>query len=385
MEFGKKKFGFETLAIHAGQPPEAEFGAVIPPLYLSTTFAQSAPGEYKKYDYSRAGNPTRTSYEKCVASLEGADFGFGFSSGCAATSTVIQLLKAGDHVIANDDMYGGTFRLFNSVLSQFGVEFSYVDLTDADNLKSAIKENTKLVWLETPTNPVLKISDIKTISQIAHDKNVLVAVDNTFMSPYFQSPLALGADLVVHSATKYINGHSDVVGGVIATNDKNLAEKLEFLVKSVGAMSSPFDSYLAMRSLKTLAVRMKAHEENAMAVARFLEAHDNVEKVLYPGLKSHPQNSLACEQMKGFGGMVTFYIKGGLKEASTFMQNLKVFTLAESLGGVESLVEHPAIMTHASIPKENREKLGISDALIRLSVGIETQEDIINDLKNALG
>ncbi|MBT4760509.1 MAG: cystathionine gamma-synthase [Bdellovibrionaceae bacterium] len=384
MEFDKNKYGFETLAIHAGQSPDAEFGAVIPPLHLSTTFAQTEPGKYTKYDYSRAGNPTRTSYEQCIASLEGADFGFGFSSGCAATSTVIQLLKAGDHVIANDDMYGGTYRLFNSVLSKFGVEFSYVDLTNSENLSAALQDNTKLVWLETPTNPTLKISDIKEISKIAHQKGAMVAVDNTFMSPYFQSPLALGADMVVHSATKYINGHSDVVGGVIATNNSDLAEQIDFLVKSVGAMSSPFDSFLAMRSLKTLAVRMRAHEENAKVVAKFLESHANVEKVLYPGLDSHPQHALAKEQMKGFGGMITFYIKGGLSEASTFMQKLKVFTLAESLGGVESLVEHPGIMTHASVPKENRDKLGITDTLIRLSVGIESQEDIINDLKNAL-
>lgn len=376
--------GFETRAIHVGQEPDEEFGAVMPPIYLTSTYAQSTPGSFKKYDYSRAGNPTRTAYAECVASLEGGKHGFAYASGVAATTTLLQTLSTGDHVVAGDDMYGGTFRLFDKVFKKLGIEFSFVDLTNTDNFKSAVKDNTKLVWLETPTNPTLKISDIAEISKLAHEKGVIVAVDNTFMSPYFQKPLTLGADIVMHSATKFINGHSDVIGGLLVTNSDELADKVFFNTLSTGAVASPFDSYLALRSLKTLAIRMREHQKNAIAVAEFLESHSKVEKVLYPGLVSHPQHSLAKEQMSGFGGMITFYIKGGLNDARTFLEKVKVFTLAESLGGVESLIEHPAIMTHASVPPEQRKALGIDDTLIRLSVGIETQEDLIADLKSAL-
>ncbi|MBC85554.1 MAG: cystathionine gamma-synthase [Bdellovibrionaceae bacterium] len=380
-----KEAGFETRAIHVGQEPEAEYGSVMKPIYLTTTFAQKSPGVMPKYDYSRGGNPSRTSYEQCVASLESAKHGFAFSSGCAATSTVIQMLESGDHVIANDDMYGGTNRLFSRVMSKFGIEFSFVDLNDSSQLESAVKENTKLIWLESPTNPTLKIADIRKITDFAKSKGIITAVDNTFMSPYFQRPLELGADIVMHSATKYLNGHSDVVGGVLCTNSDDLAEKINFLVMSVGAVQSPFDSYMATRSLKTLAVRMRAHQENAQSVAEFLEGHNRVEKVLYPGLESHPQHELAKSQMHGFGGMITFFIKGGLAEARNFLESVQVFTLAESLGGVESLIEHPAIMTHASVPADQREALGISDTLIRISVGIEDKKDLIADLEQALG
>lgn len=379
----ERDLGFETLAIHAGQEPEPITGAVMPPIFLTSTYAQETPGVDKGYDYSRAGNPTRKKYEDCIAALEGARFGFAFSSGCAATSTVIQLLNAGDHVVASDDMYGGSFRLFDSVYKRFGVEFTFVDLTDPKNFEGAIKSNTKLVWLETPTNPTLKLADIRVISAHAKNKNIIVAVDNTFMSPYLQNPIALGADIVMHSATKYINGHSDLIGGVLVTDDEALAEKLGFLVKSVGAVANPFDSYLALRSLKTLPVRMKAHMENAKKIASFLEEHNKVEKVLYPGLPSHPQHDLAKKQMKDFGGMITIYIKGGLAESRKLLENVKIFALAESLGGVESLIEHPAIMTHASVPAEMRKKLGISDTLIRLSVGIENVDDLLWDLSQA--
>lgn len=378
------KYKFETKAIHEGQKPETSTGAVMAPIFLSTTFAQESPGEHKGYDYSRAGNPTRAAYEACLASLEGGKFGFAFSSGCSATTTAMCLLKAGDHVICSDDVYGGTFRLFTKVLVDWGLEFSFVDLTDLNTLKSSIKKNTKLMWLETPTNPLMKLLDIKKITTFAKSKKIISVVDNTFMSPYFQRPLELGADIVCHSTTKYIGGHSDILGGALITSDEKIAEKISFLVKSVGAVSSPFDSYMSMRSLKTLAVRMRQHEANAKEAAKFLEKHSKVEKVLYPGLKSHPQHSLAQVQMNGFGGMLSFYLKGGIKEAKKFLENLKVFTLAESLGGVESLANHPAIMTHASVPLEVRKKLGITDNLIRLSIGIEHIDDLIDDLKNAL-
>ena len=379
-----KNLGFETKAIHAKQSFDPTTGAVMPPLYLTTTYAQKSPGVDQGYDYSRAGNPTRKKYEDLIAALEGAEYGFAFASGCAAVTTVIQLLKTGDHVIAADDMYGGTFRLFETILKNFGIEFTYVDPTNATNFEEAIKPNTKLIWLETPTNPTLKLTDIKAVTKIAKSKNILTAVDNTFMSPFFQNPISLGADIVMHSATKYIGGHSDVLGGVLVTDNKELADRIFYLVKSVGAVASPFDSYMCLRSLKTLPLRMKAHQENAMAVSKFLEEHDKVEKVLYPGLESHPQHQLAKEQMSGFSGMITFYIKGGLKESRIFLESVEIFALAESLGGVESLVEHPAIMTHASVPAENRKKLGIDDNLIRVSVGIESIQDLINDLNQAL-
>lgn len=375
--------GFATRAIHAGQSPDPTTGAIMTPLYLTSTYVQESPGVHKGWEYSRTHNPTRKAYEDCVANLENGKFGFAFASGCAATTTILHMFKAGDHIIAGDDMYGGTFRLFDKVLRHYGLEFSYVDLTKAENFKAAIKPNTKLVWLETPTNPTLKLVDIRKIAAQAREKGILSAVDNTFMSPYFQRPLDLGADLVVHSATKYIGGHSDVVGGVVATAQPELAEKLAFLSNSMGGVASAFDAFMCLRSLKTLPLRMKAHEANAKAVADFLEKHPKVEKVIYPGLKSHPQFGLASEQMSGFGGMITFYIKGGLSGARSFLENVNVFSLAESLGGVESLVEHPAIMTHASVPAENRKALGIDDSLIRLSVGIEEIGDLLKDLETA--
>lgn len=378
-----KELGFSTRAIHVGQEPDPTTGAVMTPVYLTTTFAQSSPGVHKGYEYSRTSNPTRKAYENCLASLENVSYGFALSSGCSATNIVLHLLKAGEHVLAGDDMYGGTFRLFDKVMTGHGLEFSYVDFTKIENIEKAVKPNTKMIWLETPTNPTLKIFDIKKIAAFAKSKGLLLAVDNTFMSPYFQRPADLGADLVVHSTTKYIGGHSDVLGGAILTNRSDLAEKLAFLVNSIGSVASPFDSYMSLRSLKTLSVRMKQHEANAIKIAKFLSDHPKVDKVIYPGLKSHPQFDLAQSQMKGFGGMITFFIKGGLNSARSFLENVKVFTLAESLGGVESLIEHPGIMTHASVPVERRKELGIDDSLIRLSVGIEDSQDLITDLDQA--
>jgi cystathionine gamma-lyase len=375
--------GFSTRAIHAGQKPDPTTGAIMTPVYLTSTYVQESPGVHKGWEYSRTHNPTRKAYEDCLANLESGKHGFAFASGCAATTTILHMLKAGDHVIAGDDMYGGTFRLFDKVLRHHGIDFSYVDLTKTENFSTAVKPNTKLVWLETPTNPTLKLVDIKKIAKEATSKGILSAVDNTFMSPYFQRPLELGADMVVHSATKYIGGHSDVVGGVVATSRDDLAEKLAFLSNSMGGVGSAFDAFMCLRSLKTLPLRMKAHEQNAKEIAKFLEKHPKVDRVIYPGLESHPQYALAREQMTGFGGMITFFVKGGLTSARTFLENVNVFALAESLGGVESLIEHPAIMTHASVPEENRKALGIDDALIRLSVGVEDVDDLIRDLEAA--
>ncbi|WP_415061715.1 cystathionine gamma-synthase [Bdellovibrio sp.] len=375
--------GFSTRAIHAGQSPDPTTGAIMTPVYLTSTYVQESPGVHKGWEYSRTHNPTRRAYENCMASLESGKYGFAFASGCAATTTILHLLKGGDHVIAMDDMYGGTFRLFDKILKHDGIDFSFVDLTKVENFEKAIKPNTKMVWLETPTNPTLKLVDIKKISALAKAKGIIVAVDNTFMSPYFQRPLELGVDIVVHSATKYIGGHSDVVGGVAVTSRDDIAEKMAFLSNGMGAIQGPFDSFMCLRSLKTLPLRMKAHQENAMAIAKFLEAHPKVEKVIYPGLESHPQHALAKEQMHGFGGMITFYIKGGMDSARKFLENVNVFALAESLGGVESLIEHPAIMTHASVPAETRKVLGIDDSLIRLSVGVEDLNDLLADLKSA--
>jgi cystathionine gamma-lyase len=375
--------GFSTRAIHAGQSPDPTTGAIMTPVYLTSTFVQESPGVHKGWEYSRSHNPTRKAYEDCMASLESGKYGFAFASGCAATTTVLHMLKSGDHVVAMDDMYGGTFRLFDKILRHNGIEFSFVDLTQPDGFIKAVKPNTKMVWLETPTNPTLKLVDIKKIASAAKAKGIITAVDNTFMSPYFQRPLELGADIVVHSATKYIGGHSDVVGGIAVCSRPEIAEKIAFLSNSMGGIQGPFDSFLCLRSLKTLPLRMKAHQENAMAVAKFLEGHAKVEKVIYPGLESHPQHALAKEQMHGFGGMITFYIKGGLDGARKLLENVKVFALAESLGGVESLIEHPAIMTHASVPAEIRKTLGIDDTLIRLSVGVEDLNDLLNDLKSA--
>lgn len=385
MSSPKENMKFSTRAIHAGQHPDPSTGAIMTPVYLTSTYVQESPGVHKGWEYSRTHNPTRRAYENCIANLEGGKYGFAFASGCAATTTVLHLLKQGDHVVAFDDMYGGTFRLFDKVLRHDGFEFSFTDLTRVENFEKAIQPNTKMVWLETPTNPTLKLTDIAAICKIAKQKNILVAVDNTFMSPYFQRPLELGADIVVHSATKYVGGHSDMVGGVAVTNDAKIAEKLAFLSNSMGGVQGAFDSFLALRSLKTLPIRMKAHAENAMKVAEFLESHPQVEKVIYPGLKSHPQYELARTQMHGFGGMITFFIKGGLAASKKFLESVQVFALAESLGGVESLIEHPAIMTHASVPAEQRKALGIDDSLIRLSVGIEDCDDLIADLKQAFG
>jgi cystathionine gamma-lyase len=376
--------GFETRAIHAGQEPDPTTGAIMTPVYLTSTYVQSSPGVHKGWEYSRTHNPTRRAFENCIANLESGRFGFAFTSGCAATTTVLHLLHQGDHVIAGDDMYGGTFRLFERVLKNNGLNFSYVNLADSSTLEAAIRPETKMIWLETPTNPTLKLVDIQKAAAIAKSRGIITAVDNTFMSPYFQRPLELGADIVVHSTTKYIGGHSDVVGGAVVTASPELAERLAFLSNSMGGIQSSFDAFMELRSLKTLPIRMRAHQENAIAVATFLSSHPKVEKVLYPGLPSHPQFELARKQMSGFGGMITFYIKGGLESARAFLENVQIFALAESLGGVESLVEHPAIMTHASVPVEIRRKLGIDDSLIRLSVGIELKEDLLRDLSRAL-
>ncbi len=378
------ELGFDTRAIHAGQKPDPTTGAIMTPVYLTSTYVQESPGQHKGYEYSRTKNPTRATYERCLANLEAGEFGFAFASGCAATTTVLHLLKAGDHVIAGDDLYGGTVRLFDRVFTQMGIEITYVDLLRPENFDKQKKPNTKLVWIETPTNPLLKIIDIKAVSERAHAAGVMVAVDNTFMSPYFQRPLTLGADLVVHSTTKYIGGHSDVVGGAVVTSNAALAEKLAFLSNSMGAIESPFDAFMCLRSLKTLGVRMRAHEQNAKVIAEHLSKLPKVKKVIYPGLSSHPQHELAKRQMNGFGGMMTIYLNGDLSATKRFVERLKIFSLAESLGGVESLVDHPAIMTHASVPVERRKQLGIDDSLVRLSVGIENVEDLISDLNNAL-
>lgn len=383
-DWSSKTYSFETRAIHAGQVPDPTTGAIMTPVYMTSTYVQSSPGVHSGYEYSRTHNPTRKAYEACLANLEGGKHGFAYASGCAASTTILHLLKAGDHVIAGDDMYGGTFRLMDKVIRHNGIDFSFVDLTNPENFSRAVKPNTKMLWLETPTNPTLKLVDIKKLSALAKAKGIITVVDNTFMSPYFQRPLELGATIVVHSTTKYINGHSDIVGGALVTSDDALAEKIQFLSNSMGGIQGAFDSFLAMRSLKTLAVRMRAHEQGAIAMAKHLEKHAKIEKVIYPGLASHAQHGLAKEQMSGFGGMITFYVKGGLSAARTLLENVKIFALAESLGGVESLIEHPAIMTHASVPPETRKQLGIHDGLVRLSVGIEDIEDLLRDIDQAL-
>ncbi len=375
-----------TLAIHGGQSPDPSTGAVMPPIYATSTYAQSSPGEHQGFEYSRTHNPTRFAYERCVASLEGGSRGYAFASGMAATSTVMELLDAGSHVVAMDDIYGGTFRLFERVRKRTaGLQFSFVDLTDLAALEAAITPQTKMVWIETPTNPMLKIVDIAAVTAIAKRHGLIVVVDNTFASPMLQRPLEMGADLVLHSATKYLNGHSDMVGGMVVVGDNaELAEQMAFLQNSVGGVQGPFDSFLALRGLKTLPLRMKAHCANALALAQWLEKHPAVEKVIYPGLTSHPQHELATRQMNGYGGIVSIVLKGGFEAAKAFCEKTELFTLAESLGGVESLVNHPAVMTHASIPVERREKLGISDALVRLSVGVEELGDLQIDLERAL-
>jgi len=381
---------FETKAIIVGEKPNFKQGGtgdVVTPIHLASTFARKEVDKPTAgYEYSRSGNPSRAALEKKLAALENANFGLAFSSGLAAeTVLALSLLKSGDHVVCFDDLYGGTIRLFNSVFKeQYNIDFSYVDARDPLNIQKAIKENTKIVWLETPTNPLMKLCDIKAIAQIAKKKGILVVVDNTFMSPYFQKPLDLGADIVVHSTTKYLNGHSDSVGGALITNSEKLFEKLKFNQNAIGAILSPFDSFLITRGIKTLGLRMEKHNTNAQKIAEYLDEHPKVKKVFYPGLKTNPQYELAKEQMSGFGGMLSFEIKGGLKEAKHFLEQVNYFLLAESLGGVKSLIEHPAIMTHASLPKEEREKVGITDSLIRVSVGIEDVKDLLEDLKQAL-
>lgn len=378
------KFGFGTRAIHAGQAPEPITGAVMTPIFQTSTFAQESPGKNRGYEYARTGNPTRTAYQDCVAALEGAQFALAFSSGLATTDAILHTLKSGDHVLCCDDVYGGTFRIFDKVYRKLGLEFTFMDFSDLAKVEAAFQPNTKLVWMETPTNPMLKILDIAALTALARRKKAISVVDNTFMSSYFQKPLQLGADLVVHSVTKYMNGHSDVVGGVLATNHVQLHEDLKFYQNAVGAVPAPMDCFLVMRGLKTLQLRMERHEKNALEVAKFLEKHPKVERVIYPGLESHPQHSLARKQMTGFGGMITFFLKGDLAAAKKFLEKVQIFTLAESLGGVESLIEHPAIMTHASIPFETRQKLGIHDNLIRISTGIEDVADLVGDLRQAL-
>lgn len=378
------KQGFGTLAIHAGQAADPQTGAVMVPIYQTSTYVQSSPGVHKGYEYSRTDNPTRTAYQECLAALEGGRHALAFASGLATTACILHTLKAGDHVLCCDDVYGGSFRIFDKVFKQLGIEFSFVDFTQIALVEKAFQSNTKLVWMETPTNPTLKLCDIKAITALAKRKNAISVVDNTFMSPYFQKPLSLGADIVMHSVTKYINGHSDVVGGALVCNDTALYERLKFFQNAVGGVPAPQDCFLVMRGIKTLHVRMERHAQSAIKVAEFLESHPKIEKVIYPGLKSHPQHQLAREQMSGFGGMITFYLKGGINESRTFLEKVKIFALAESLGGVESLIEHPAIMTHASIPAETRKSLGISDSMVRISVGIEDLADLLADLEQAL-
>jgi cystathionine gamma-lyase len=375
-----------TKAIHAGQAVDPTTGAVMPPIYATSTYAQSSPGVHQGFEYSRTHNPTRFAYERCAAGLEGGSRGFAFASGMAATSTLLELLDTGDHVIAMDDLYGGSYRLFERVRRRSaGLDFSFVDLTDPAKFAAAIRPNTRMVWVETPTNPMLKIVDLRAIAEIARKRGILVVADNTFASPILQRPIEHGADMVMHSATKYLNGHSDMVGGmVVVGDDDDLAERIAFLQNSVGAVQGPFDSFLALRGLKTLHLRMRAHCDNAMALAHFLQSHPAIDKVIYPGLESHPQHALAARQMDGFGGIVSVYLKGGLEAAKRFCERTELFTLAESLGGVESLVNHPAVMTHASVPEERRAALGIGENLVRLSVGIEDPSDLAADLADAL-
>jgi cystathionine gamma-lyase len=377
--------GLGTRAIHAGQHPDPSTGAIMTPIYATSTYVQESPGKHKGYEYSRTQNPTRMAYERCVADLEGGVAGFAFASGLAAAATVLDLLDSGSHVIAMDDLYGGTYRLFERVRRRSaGLDFSFIDLNDADALKAALKPNTRMIWAETPTNPMLKLVDLAKVAAFAKKHGLTLVVDNTFCSPIIQRPLELGADLVLHSATKYLNGHSDMVGGVVVAGTRELAEQMGFLQNSVGAVAGPFDAFLAMRGLKTLHLRMQAHCAGAMELAKWLDQHPAVERVIYPGLKSHPQHALARRQMDGFGGIISAEIKGGLKQAKRMLERCELFALAESLGGVESLIEHPAIMTHASVPPANRKRLGISDGLIRLSVGVEDVADLQGELAVAL-
>ncbi len=382
-----KNQGFETRAIHAGQEADPATGAVMMPIYTSSTFKQDSPGIHKGYDYSRSGNPTRNAFEDCMASLEEGIKGYGFSSGVAAISACVELLEPGDHVIAMDDLYGGTVRLFNEIKTKSqGITVTYVDMTDFDNVEKAFTNKTKMIFVETPTNPLLKITDLEKIANFAKEKKILSVCDNTFASTYIQKPLNFGIDIVLHSATKYLGGHSDLIAGVlvIGKDDKNLLEKMANIQNSLGPITSTFDSYLILRSLKTLPIRMERHSKNALLIANELINHKKIENVIYPGLESHPQHQLAKKQMNGFGGIISIELSGGLEASKTFLEKTKIFSLAESLGGVESLIEHPALMTHASLPAETRDKIGITDGLIRLSVGIESVEDLIDDINQAL-
>jgi cystathionine gamma-lyase len=381
----KKQQGFATRAIHAGQEPDPTTGAIMTPIYASSTYVQESPGKHKGYDYSRSINPTRLAYEKCIADLESGTRGFAFASGLAAMATTLDLLDSGSHVVASDDLYGGTFRLFEKVRRRSAnLDFTYVDLTDASRFERAIQKNTRMVWIETPSNPLLKIIDLEAIAKRARERGIVSVCDNTFATPWIQRPIEVGFDLVVHSATKYLNGHSDLVGGVVVVGEnKQLAEQIWFLQNSVGAIAGVFDSFLVLRSLKTLALRMERHCANALEIARWLEDQPQVKSVAYPGLKSHPQHDLARQQMRGFGGMVSTVLKTDLAGTKRFLENTSLFSLAESLGGVESLINHPALMTHASMPKQQREQLGIGDSLVRLSVGVEDVRDLIDDLQFA--
>ena len=376
---------FATRAIHAGQEPDPSTGAVMTPIFQTSTYAQDGLGEHKGYEYSRSGNPTRAALEQCLAALEDGPYGLAFASGLAAENTVLSLLSAGDHLLSCDDLYGGTYRLFERVMKRYNVEASYLPArASVQDYEKAIRPNTRILWLETPTNPLLSLVDIRALAEMAHQHKLIVVVDNTFASPYFQQPLHLGADIVVHSTTKYINGHSDVIGGALIVNDADLYESLKFHQNAAGGVPGPFDSWLTLRGIKTLSVRMRQHAENAMTVARFLSEHSKVEKVYYPGLPAHPDHELARRQMSGFGGMVSFQLKGNYSDLTRVVRRFEVFSLAESLGGVESLVCHPASMTHASIPREIRESRGLTDTLLRLSVGIEDVEDLLSDLEQTL-
>jgi cystathionine gamma-lyase len=386
-ETKRNRLAFATRTIHAGQHPDPSTGAVMVPIYATSTYAQESPGVHKGYEYSRSQNPTRMAFERCVADLENGTEGFAFASGLAAISTILEILSSGDHVVATDDLYGGSFRLFDKVRKRSaGLEFSFVDMTDLKAVEAAIGPKTRMVWIETPTNPLLRLIDLVGIAALAKKRGIITVADNTFASPYVQRPLEHGVDIVMHSTTKYLNGHSDIVGGcAVVGTDRELADKMKFLQNAIGGIAGPFDSFLALRGLKTLALRMERHCANALAIARRLEKHPAIARVIYPGLESHPQHALAKRQMSAFGGIVTVVLKGDLPAAKRFLERCRLFTLAESLGGVESLIEHPAIMTHASIPPEQRARIGISDSLVRLSVGIEDAGDLIADLTQALG
>jgi cystathionine gamma-lyase len=381
-----RKSGFATRAIHAGQSPDPSTGAVMPPIYATSTYVQHSPGVHQGYEYSRTQNPTRMAYERCIADLEGGTHGFAFASGMAATATVLELIDSGSHVIAMDDLYGGTRRLFERVRQRSaGLEFTFLDLSDVAAVTASVRPHTRLIWIETPSNPTLRLVDLAALARFARERKLLTAVDNTFATPWIQRPLELGCDIVVHSATKFLNGHSDMVGGVVVVAEGGLAERMGFLQNSIGAIGGPFDSFLALRGLKTLPLRMRQSSESALAIARRLEKHPRVERVVYPGLESHPQHALARRQMQnGFSGIVTFFVRGGLEAARRFLERCEIFAIAESLGGVESLIDHPGIMTHASVPADQRRALGISDGLIRMSVGIEDTDDLIADLDQAL-